>query len=89
LPPTCTTLGVDDLTIQRILRHSDVSVTRRGYVKRLPRQAVKGMAVFQANVAAVEKKAKAAAASAGSSVRGCSSRDGRRQALVHRPGQRT
>lgn len=56
--------GVDDLTIQRILRHSDVSVTRRCYVKRLPKQAVKGMAVFQANVAAVEKKAKAAAASA-------------------------
>ena len=31
-------LGVDDLTIQKILRHSDVSVTQRYYIKTLPEQ---------------------------------------------------
>jgi integrase len=36
-------LGVDDLTIQRILRHSDVSVTQRCYVKTLPQQSVSAM----------------------------------------------
>jgi integrase len=35
--------GVNDLTIQRILRHSDVSVTRRAYIKRLPQQATDAM----------------------------------------------
>jgi len=29
---------VDDLTIQKILRHSDVSVTQRYYIKTLPEQ---------------------------------------------------
>ena len=42
--------GVNDLTIQRVLRHSDVSVTRKSYIKRLPAQAVDAMNVFQANV---------------------------------------
>jgi len=32
-------LGVDDKTIQAILRHSDVSVTQRLYIKSLPRQS--------------------------------------------------
>jgi len=36
-------LGVDDLTIQRILRHSDVSVTQRCYIKTLPEQTVNAM----------------------------------------------
>jgi integrase len=36
-------LGVDDLTIQRILRHSDVSVTQRCYIKTLPEQSVAAM----------------------------------------------
>ena len=35
--------GVDDLTIQRILRHSDVSVTRACYIKTMPAQAVEVM----------------------------------------------
>jgi integrase len=35
--------GVDDLTTAAILRHADVSTTRRCYVKRLPRQSVKAM----------------------------------------------
>jgi integrase len=35
--------GVDDLTIQRILRHSDVSVTRACYIKTMPAQAVEAM----------------------------------------------
>jgi integrase len=42
--------GVSDLTIQRILRHSDVSVTRRAYIKRLPAQAVDAMALLQGRV---------------------------------------
>lgn len=39
--------GVNDLTIQRILRHSDVSVTRRAYIKRLPQQATDAMEKIQ------------------------------------------
>lgn len=49
--------GVNDLTIQRVLRHSDVSVTRRSYIKRLPAQAVDAMSVFQANVEKAQKTA--------------------------------
>ncbi len=36
-------LGVDDLTVQRILRHGDVSTTRRCYIKTLPEQSVAAM----------------------------------------------
>jgi integrase len=36
-------LGVDDLTIQRILRHGDVSTTIRCYIKTLPEQSVAAM----------------------------------------------
>jgi len=46
--------GVNDLTIQRILRHSDVSVTRRAYIKRLPQQATDAMEKIQS---AMEKAA--------------------------------
>jgi integrase len=42
--------GVNDLTIQRVLRHSDVTVTRRSYIKRLPAQAVDAMNVLQTKV---------------------------------------
>jgi integrase len=38
---------VNDLTIQRILRHSNVSLTRRAYIKRLPRQATDAMEKIQ------------------------------------------
>jgi hypothetical protein len=34
---------VDDLTIHRILRHGDVSTTRRCYIKTLPEQSVAAM----------------------------------------------
>ena len=36
-------LGVDDLTIQAILRHSDVSVTRRAYIKTVPKTSIAAM----------------------------------------------
>lgn len=36
-------LGVDDLTIQRILRHSSIEVTRRAYIRTLPEQSVEAM----------------------------------------------
>jgi hypothetical protein len=36
-------LGVDDLTIKEILRHSDVSVTRAGYIKRIDEKSVEAM----------------------------------------------
>jgi integrase len=36
-------LGVDDLTIQRILRHSSVEVTRRAYIRTLPAQSLDAM----------------------------------------------
>lgn len=37
-------LGVDDLTIQRILRHREVSVTQRCYIKTLPQQTIDALA---------------------------------------------
>ena len=43
-------LGVDDLTIQGILRHSDVSVTQQSYIKRLPKQAVSAMDRLEAKL---------------------------------------
>jgi len=36
-------LGVDDLTIKEILRHSDVSVTRAAYIKRVDEKSVEAM----------------------------------------------
>jgi integrase len=36
-------LGVDDLTIQRILRHSNVAITQKCYIKTLPEQSIAGM----------------------------------------------
>lgn len=48
--------GVNDLTIQRVLRHSDVSVTRRSYIKRLPAQAVDAMNLLQVNVEKARKE---------------------------------
>jgi integrase len=42
--------GVPDVTIQRILRHSDVSTTRRHYMKQLPKQAVDAMALIQSRL---------------------------------------
>jgi integrase len=44
-------LGVDDLTIQRILRHSDVTTTRKSYIKTIPRQVVNAMAQLEAVIA--------------------------------------
>jgi integrase len=44
-------LGVDDLTIQRILRHSDVATTRKSYIKTIPRQVVNAMAQLEAIIA--------------------------------------
>jgi integrase len=43
-------LGVDDLTIQRILRHGDVSVTQRCYIKPLPHQSIDGMAKVESAI---------------------------------------
>jgi len=45
-------LGVNDLTIQRILRHSDVTTTRKSYIKTIPRQVVDAMEQLQAVVEA-------------------------------------
>ena len=36
-------LGVDDKTIEAILRHSNVAVTQACYIKTLPRQTVRAM----------------------------------------------
>jgi integrase len=41
-------IGVNDLTIQLILRHSDVNTTRKSYIKRLPQQAIDAMKLVQA-----------------------------------------
>lgn len=49
LRPICPLQELNDLTIRRLLHHSDVSVTRRSYTKRLHAQAVDAMNVFQAH----------------------------------------
>jgi len=41
-------LGVQDIDIQQILRHSDVAVTRASYIKELPETARVTMGVFGA-----------------------------------------
>jgi integrase len=43
-------LGVDDLTIMEILRHSDVSVTRGSYIKRVNEKSVEAMGRFEAEL---------------------------------------
>jgi len=39
-------MGVDDLTIQAILRHQDVNTTRRFYIKTVPQQVTDAMQMF-------------------------------------------
>jgi integrase len=43
-------LGVDDLTISEILRHSDVAVTGRNYIKRINEKSVEAMSRFENEV---------------------------------------
>jgi integrase len=43
-------LGVDDLTIKDILRHSDVSVTRAAYIKRVNEKSVEAMERLEAEL---------------------------------------
>jgi integrase len=43
-------LGVDDLSIQRILRHSSVEVTRRAYIRTLPEQSIDAMARLESRI---------------------------------------
>ena len=45
-------LEVDDLMIQQILRHQDVSVTRKHYIKTVPEQSVSAMAKLEAALCA-------------------------------------
>jgi integrase len=40
-------LGVDDLTIQRILRHSNVAVTQKCCINTLPKQSIAGMRLLE------------------------------------------
>lgn len=52
-------LGVDDLTIMEILRHSDVSVTRGNYIKRVNEKSVEAMRRFEAEIRKPVAKVKA------------------------------
>jgi len=52
-------LGVDDLTIMKILRHSDVSVTRGSYIKRVNEKSVEAMRRFEAEIRKPVAKVKA------------------------------
>lgn len=51
-------LGVDDLTIMEILRHSDVSVTRHSYIKRVSERGTEAMDRFEAEIRKPLVKAK-------------------------------
>jgi integrase len=46
-------LGVDDVMVQQILRHQDVSVTRKHYIKTTSEQTVSAMAKLEASSAAM------------------------------------
>jgi integrase len=46
-------LGVDDLTIQKILRHSSVEVTRRAYIRTLPEQSVAAMSKLEGRLSSM------------------------------------
>ena len=50
-------LGVQDIDIQQILRHSDVTVTRASYIKGLPETAQVTMTVFGAAWAKLRQEA--------------------------------
>jgi integrase len=43
-------LGADDLTVQKILRHSNVEVTRRAYIRTLPQQTTDAMARLESKL---------------------------------------
>lgn len=43
-------LGVDDLTIQRVLRHSSVQTTQAHYIKSAPEAAVAAMAKLETSL---------------------------------------
>jgi integrase len=43
-------LGVDDLTIKEILRHSDVGVKRASYIKRVDEKSVEAMDRLEAEI---------------------------------------
>jgi integrase len=45
-------LGVDDMTIQQILRHSNVAVTQASYIKTLPKQTAAAMSLLSDQVEA-------------------------------------
>ena len=47
-------LGVDDLTIQRILRHSDVETTRKSYIKVREPNVMSGMERLEAEIRRTE-----------------------------------
>ena len=53
-------LGVDDSVIQAILRHSDVSVTQRCYIKTVPPDAVAAMRQLSARVSELKKRSEVA-----------------------------
>jgi integrase len=36
-------IGVDDLTIQKMLRHSNVAITQKHYIKTMPEQGIAAM----------------------------------------------
>ena len=44
-------LGIPDLTIQAILRHSSVQVTQQAYIKRTPELSVAAMQKFEEKLA--------------------------------------
>lgn len=56
-------LDVDDLTIKEILRHSDVSVTRASYIKRVNEKSVEAMERFETELRKPVRSVKANARS--------------------------
>lgn len=46
-------LGVDDKTIQAILRHGNVAITQQCYIKTLPQQQTAAMGKFEARIDAL------------------------------------
>ena len=52
LASTLYTVGVDDVMVQQIMRHQDVIVTRKHYIKTVPEQSVSAIAKLEAALCA-------------------------------------
>lgn len=61
-------LGADDLTVQQILRHSDVGVTRKSYIKRLDQSVSEAMQQYDSTLRETQRRLNAEPAESSTAV---------------------